>query len=142
MQQRVVIRQARALKINVLPSKSKKSTVVDGKIIKSKPSKAGAAFDDETFLSGIVVVPPLSVKDREETASCTQIFMVMVAQDNSVCVRIADRKYMLSQGDHFWIPKKTSYMIENFSSSVEAKLSFVLIKPTGGEVQGSDSGSV
>ena len=127
---RVVVREAAKVHVSILPETKKRSIKVNGKVVVPKPPKAGAAFDDDVFLSGIVQLPPLSTKSEENTNRCTQVFMVNRCQPNSVCVRVADRKYVLSQGDHFWVPTSSYYSIQNFSATVEANLSFVLIKPT------------
>ena len=94
-------------------------------------ANAGAAFDDSRFISGIVEINPLCRKPFEGTHACTQVFVVVSAQRRSVEVCIEDKyKYLLSSGDHFWVPNRCTYQIVNRSQSIPAKFHFVLVKPS------------
>mmetsp|Transcript_8928 Transcript_8928/g.10687 ORF Transcript_8928/g.10687 Transcript_8928/m.10687 type:complete len:121 (+) Transcript_8928:345-707(+) len=115
--------------MNILPGDSKaKFTSQNGEVIQARPTQAAAAFDDDRFVSGVVVLPPLSKKPTENTSVCTQVFVVQKAQEKSVCVTVSDRNFTLSEGDHFWVPVNTYYSMQNFSEEIEARLAFVLIK--------------
>lgn len=129
IEEKVVVREAENMHISILPT-AKKPVRINGRRFVPKAPTAGAAFDDDKFLSGIVQLPPLSTKPAEDTHGCIQVFVVTRCQANSVCFRVEDKKYILSQGDHFWVPTLSRYSIENFSHNVEACVSFVLIKPT------------
>lgn len=50
---------------------------------------AAAAFDAPEFISGIVKLPPGSVKDEESTHNCTQVFVVRLGQERALQVSAA-----------------------------------------------------
>ncbi len=99
-------------------------------------AQAGASFDDTRFVSGIVHLKPLSLKPFEGTHACTQVFHITEAQRKSVdvCIEGAEgaRHYLLSAGDHFWVPHDCMYSINNRSQNIPARIHFVLLKPAMG----------
>ena len=70
-----------------------------------------------------------SIKDLESTHDCTQVFVVVSAQPRSVQVDIGDRCYLLSPGDHFFVPQDCEYRLTNHSRDTPAEVAFVVIKP-------------
>lgn len=46
-----------------------------------------------------------------------------------VQVTIAQQHYLLSPGDHFFVPQGTLYSMVNHSGTVEAEVAFTVIKP-------------
>lgn len=48
----------------------------------------------------------------------------------SVQVDIADQAYLLSPGDHFFVPQQTTYTLSNHSADADAEVAFTVIKPT------------
>lgn len=89
---------------------------------------AAAAFDAPEFISGTVRMRPLAVKDEESTHNCTQVFVVTTCQPKALEVRIAGQRYLLSPGDHFFVPQSTMYSMVNHSPSTTAEVAFVVIK--------------
>ena len=49
-----------------------------------------------------------------------------------VQVDIASQAYLLSPGDHFFVPQHTTYMLSNHSSNAQAEVAFTVIKPSVG----------
>jgi hypothetical protein len=45
-------------------------------------------------------------------------------------VDIAGQSYLLSPGDHFFVPQATMYGLTNHSVDTEAEVAFVVIKPS------------
>jgi len=45
-------------------------------------------------------------------------------------VTIARQHYLLSPGDHFFVPQATLYSMVNHSGSTEAEVAFTVIKPS------------
>lgn len=43
---------------------------------------------------------------------------------------IAGQSYLVSPGDHFFVPQATMYGLTNHSSDTEAEVAFVVIKPS------------
>jgi len=101
----------------------------DGKTVAAASARAGAAFEDDRFISGICVLPPLCSKPMESALGFTQIFIVAEAQPGSVVVQVDENRYRLSAGDHFWVPRHTSYGLRNYSENTTARINFILLKP-------------
>ena len=70
-----------------------------------------------------------SVKDLESTHNCTQVFVVVSGQPKAVQADIGDRSYLVSPGDHFFVPQNCDYRLTNHSSTAPAEIAFVVIKP-------------
>ena len=68
------------------------------------------------------------MKDEELTNNCTQVFTALLCQPRSVSISIGGQNYLLSPGDHFFVPAATSYRICNHSETTDAEISFVVIK--------------
>ena len=49
---------------------------------------------------------------------------------------IARQSYLLSPGDHFFVPQLTMYAMSNHSVDTEAEVAFVVIKPGVGAASG------
>ena len=54
---------------------------------------------------------------------------------------IARQSYLLSPGDHFFVPQLTMYAMSNHSGDTEAEVAFVVIKPSTAAV-GAAAGAV
>jgi mannose-6-phosphate isomerase-like protein (cupin superfamily) len=76
-----------------------------------------------------VLLKERSVKDLESTHTCTQVFVVVSAQPRSVQVDIGDHRYLVSPGDHFFVPQNCEYRLTNHSMDTPAEVAFVVIKP-------------
>jgi len=98
-------------------------------MVEASAGAAGASFEDETFISGVVLLPPLAVKATENASKFKQIFFVQEAADKSLVVQINECRYPLARGDHFWVPTNTDYSMTNYSCSEPATITFVLLKP-------------
>jgi hypothetical protein len=79
-----------------------------------------------------VKLPGRSVKDLESTQNCTQVFVVLQCQPKSLRVDIGPHTYLLSPGDHFFVPQSCQYRLMNYSDTL-AEVSFVVIKPRAAE---------
>ena len=78
----------------------------------------------------MMTLVPQAQKAAENVRKCNQVYHVAEAQDKSLEVTInRDRHFLLSAGDQFFVPPHCEYSLKNHSKSVEAKLSFVVIKP-------------
>ena len=78
----------------------------------------------------------------EGVGDCTQVFYVVSGQPKSFEIAIGKpsqtgppfeddsaMRFLLSPGDHFYIPPKNVYRMENHSRSHDTKLFFGVIKP-------------
>ncbi len=70
-----------------------------------------------------------SVKDLEATHNCTQVFVVLSGQPRAVQADIGDRSFLVSPGDHFFVPQNCEYRLTNHSHTSVAEIAFVVIKP-------------
>ena len=98
---------------------------------------ASAAFDASDFVSGVVRLVPGAVKDEESTHTCTQVFVVTRCQPKALQVDIATRAFLLSPGDHFYVPQATLYRMANHSKDTEAEIAFTVLKPQAAGVVGA-----
>lgn len=102
------------------------------------------------WISGQVVLPPTAIKDAEGVGACTQLFFVSETQGKCVEVAIAlakndkvnfdadtAQRYLVGTGDQFFVPPHNVYRLENHSSKLSAKISWVIIKPI--EARASES---
>lgn len=94
-----------------------------------KPALAAAAFDAPEFISGTLKVKPGAMKDEESTFNCTQVFVVLACQPRGLQVDINGQCYLMSPGDHFFVPQGTLYRIINHAKDTDAEVVFVVIKP-------------
>lgn len=76
-----------------------------------------------------VLLKERSTKDLESTHNCTQVFVVITAQPRGVQVDIGGHTYLVSPGDHFFVPQNCEYRLTNHSSDTQAEIAFVVIKP-------------
>lgn len=83
--------------------------------------KAGKWIDanDQGFSSGMLVLPPGAVKQQEVTVS-TEVFYVSKGESKSLEVKVGDNgknqtTFVLSKGDHFFIPAENVYKLCNTS---------------------------
>lgn len=133
----VCVRRAHRLKFHRLPSDPE--AVTDEAAVSAglrSEARAAAAFDTPTFVTGTVSVPPLCQKDEECTQHCLQIFCVIACQPKGLHVTVADAQFVLSPGDHFFVPHNTVYRVRNFSAATAATIAFTLLKPTAEDEEG------
>ena len=90
---------------------------------------------------GHLALPPKSIKDYESVGLCAQTFTVCHCQPNSLEVSIADpenpekydddtaQRFLLGPGDMFRIPQNNTYQLKNHSKTVEALLTWNIIRP-------------
>ena len=121
-----VLRKSTQLAYEKLPS-SEKSKTHPGNAM------AAAAFDAPQFISGTVRLASRSVKELESTHNCTQAFVVLSGQPRSVQVDIGTQSYLVSPGDHFFVPENCDYRLTNHSQDTNAEIAFVVIKPRAGD---------
>lgn len=93
------------------------------------PTLAAAAFDMPQFISGFVKLVPHAIKDEESTVNCTQVFAVLKCQPKALQLQLAGNNYLLSPGDHFFVPEMTKYGLTNHSRDTAAEVAFTVIKP-------------
>ena len=90
--------------------------------------KGGKAFEEKEFSSGVLVLPPLSKKQHEQT--CTvESFVILSAAPRSLQVTIGPQgtAFRLSKGDHFVVPLGNVYSLHNLSDSKAVEVYFHLI---------------
>ncbi len=117
-----VYRRAAELRLQALPVMERP----DGT---TAAARAGAMFDTPHFVNGLITLDPLAYKEPENTGNCTQVFFVVSCQPQGVEIQIADKTFLASPGDHFWVPTNTVITVKNHSPEIKAELSFVLLKP-------------
>jgi len=94
------------------------------------------------YLMGTLVLPPRATKHPESVGGCAQTFTVVSCQPKALEVLFADpdkldgefhqktaQRFLLSSGDLFRVPPGNSYQIVNHSESVNAKLTWTIIRP-------------
>jgi mannose-6-phosphate isomerase-like protein (cupin superfamily) len=121
-----VLRKSAQLAYERLPSTDKSKTHPGF-------AMAAAAFDAPQFISGTVRLTPRSVKELESTHNCTQAFVVLTAQPRSIQVDIGTQSYLVSPGDHFFVPENCDYRLTNHSKDTVSEIAFVVIKPRADE---------
>lgn len=87
----------------------------------------GKMFEEPSFSSGILILPPKATKVKE-MANNTEIFYVASCETSKLRVTIHDSPMLLATGDSFTVPRGNNYQVENTSKSEEAKMYFVLLK--------------
>jgi glyoxylate utilization-related uncharacterized protein len=80
-----------------------------------------------------VKLAPRAMKDEESTQNCTQVFVVTTCQPRALEVVIAQQRYLLCPGDHFFVPQGTQYNLTNYSPDTAAEIAFIVIKPSEAE---------
>lgn len=80
-------------------------------------------------MAGTVSLKPLCQKDSESTHGCSQVFCVIACQPGALHASLGDKSFLLSPGDHFFVPHATQYRLRNFSKHTLAAISFCLVKP-------------
>ena len=78
-----------------------------------------------------VRLKPGCAKAQESTYTCTQVFVAISCQPKALQVDISGQSYLLSPGDHFFVPDQTLYSMKNHSKDTDAEVAFVVIKPSG-----------
>jgi centromere protein C len=94
------------------------------------------------WLSGLVELLPLAIKDAEGVGSCLQHFHVMECQPKALEFALADpedddgkfqnenaQRFLLSKGDAFYVPPGNVYRLENHSESERCLLGYTIIRP-------------
>ena len=89
--------------------------------------KGGKAFEEREFSSGILLLPPRAVKQRELTHT-VESFYVVSAERSKLQVTIGETVLRLSKGDPFIVPVGNVYSLENLSERKEVKVYFHLIQ--------------
>ncbi len=117
------MRRSKQLAFEKLPVVGEKSKTHTGSAL------AAAAFDAGDFISGVVLLKERSVKYKESTHNCTQVFVVTSGQPRSVEVDVGGQPFLVSPGDHFFVPQNCEYKFTNHSSTTPAEVAFVVIKP-------------
>ncbi|CAM9753119.1 unnamed protein product [Choristocarpus tenellus] len=116
---------------------------------KDKAGSAAQAFsvpaeaDISGWLSGTLQLPPTAVKDAEHVARSTQIYWVGDCQPNALELALAmpdnevrndffdpstAQRFLLSPGDHFYIPVNNIYRLENHSLEADALIYWTVLK--------------
>eukprot|EP00941_MAST-03F_sp_MAST-3F-sp1_P001714 g1714.t1 len=117
-----VVRKAEDMKLrDLVPSKKRDDD--------SPCAQAAGSFDNERYVTGKVNLRPGAYKDVESVRGCTQIFNVVTSQKGAVEFKIADSTFLLSSGDHFFVPPHNTYGVRNFSKTSDAVINFVVLKP-------------
>jgi len=93
------------------------------------------------YIVGSLILPPRGIKDAEAVGLCAQVFTVVRGQPRSIEIAYGDpdngqavwepataERFMLSQGDNFFIPPGNTYRIQNHSKTTEALLSWTIIR--------------
>ncbi|KDO32654.1 hypothetical protein SPRG_02355 [Saprolegnia parasitica CBS 223.65] len=97
-----------------------------------------------TWISGRVLLPPGAVKASESVGSCAQVFVVIGCQPMALEVAFGHpsspafddataSRFTLGPGDEFYVPANNAYFLRNHSTSVEAELRFMILKPKPSE---------
>ena len=89
--------------------------------------KGGKAFEEKEFSSGILLLPPRAIKQRELTHT-VESFYVVSAERAKLQVTIGETVLRLSKGDPFIVPVGNVYSLENLSERKEVKVYFHLIQ--------------
>ncbi|CAM9799606.1 unnamed protein product [Discosporangium mesarthrocarpum] len=104
------------------------------------PAEAGISG----WLSGTLLLPPTAVKDAEHVARSTQVYWVGDCQPNALELAVAlpdnevrneffdpttAQRFLLSPGDHFYIPVNNIYRLENHSKRAAATIYWTVLKP-------------
>ncbi|CAM9883336.1 unnamed protein product [Ectocarpus sp. 6 AP-2014] len=99
------------------------------------------------WLTGRLELPPGAIKDSEHVALSTQIYVVAEGQPDALEIAIAmpskktkrttfdaktAQRFLLSPGDHFYVPVNNVYRLENHSDRAKAVIYWTIIK-AGGE---------
>ena len=58
-----------------------------------------------------------------------QVFVVLLCQPRALQVDVNGQAYLMSPGDHFFVPQQTTYTLSNHSADAEAEVAFTVIKP-------------
>jgi len=92
-------------------------------------ARATARLDEDEFISGSLVLPPLSSKPVEVVGDYTQALAVTDAHEGALILSLENKSYKLKKGDHFWVGRGMAYGLTNFSETTSARLVFFVIKP-------------
>jgi hypothetical protein len=90
------------------------------------------------WISGQLDLPPGAIKDPEAVNDCTQVFYVVSGPSEQFELAIAEpsadfeercQRFILSPGDHFFVPPNNMYRLENHSEKGEVRLFFSILRP-------------
>ena len=123
---KVVVKRERSLPLEYL-SQPLLSSSSSSPIPPAQLPKGGKAFEEREFSSGLLLLPPRAVKQRELT-NTVESFIVFSAARESLQVTIGSEVFRLSKGDPFMVPCGNVYSLENLSSVKDIKVYFHLIK--------------
>lgn len=102
----------------------------------------GLNFKDRSWATGTLTLPPHAIKKPEHVGESSQLYWVAAGQAGALEVAIETRKdvevapfdpmeakrFVLSPGDHFWLPPWSVYRLENHSSVATADINWCIIK--------------
>ena len=140
----------RFVNLPTIRARSKNESKVSGRAVQSfnAPSMSGRICG---WLTGLVNLPPLAIKDAEGVGSCLQHFHVIECQPKSLEFALANpedgdgmfqhenaQRFLLSKGDAFYVPPGNVYRLENHSGSVECLLSYTIFRPFPDNNTGAD----
>lgn len=116
----------------------------EGKVV-GKAAQSFAMSNEETpalpgYIVGHLFLPPRGIKDAESVGLCAQIFTVVKAQAQSIEIAFAENessswdpngveRFLLSEGDNFFVPPGNTYRIQNHSKSTECLFSWTIVRP-------------
>jgi hypothetical protein len=97
--------------------------------------------DYPSYLTGALVLPPCSIKDPDSVGRSAQVFTVLSCQPDALEVAFSDpdeaegsfnpvtaTRFFLSPGRMFRIPPGNCYRLENRSTTIEAELTYTIIR--------------
>lgn len=117
----VVFFKSNSLKYQKLPTRRKRE--------KGEPeAMAAPVFNQPAFITGTLKLKPGAFKDNESTGECVQVFCVLDSQVRGVEASVNGQSFLVSPGDHFFVPEKTVYRIHNHSKSHECLLHYCVLK--------------
>lgn len=109
------------------PSGTKKEQSITGMGIcfwSTMRSLLGTFNVPSLFTSGRVLIPPQTSKPVEYIPQFNQFFIVTQCEDRTVEIHINDDRFLLSTGDHIYIPSKNTYI---FISSNSDSIRYTII---------------
>ncbi|KAG5178558.1 hypothetical protein JKP88DRAFT_215714 [Tribonema minus] len=128
--------------------------LADGQAENSAPCQAARAFSVRgaaacglsSWSSGALTLPPRGLKAAERVDDHTQLYWVTSCRPYSLELAIAkipegsDRpadafddataqRYLLSPGDHFYVPPRNVYRLENHAPDADAQICWAILNP-------------
>ncbi len=86
-------------------------------------------FSSNAFVSGHLLINPSTTKPMEVNSGGSVSFVVVSCEPDQVLVTIAGRVLpALSPSDHFVIPTKASFLIQNTSATIPARFYVMILE--------------